>query len=98
MDHDSTHPTERMPKNKVPARVLMPVARQQKVVHKTKVLQTVCDGSEELLQKWALRFSEVRASIWHTGNRLIGSLVMTGSYLPLGTAGMVHNLMLRPHP
>ena len=48
----------------------MPVARKHQVVLKTKVLQTVRDGSEELLQQRPLRFSEVRASVWHSVNRL----------------------------
>src|SRR5262249_55219936 len=68
VDHDPTHPAEGMPTHVVPTRLLMPVACQHQVVLKAKVLQTVRDGSEELLQERTLRFSEVRASVWHSGN------------------------------
>jgi hypothetical protein len=37
-----------------------------------ELLQAVCDGSEELLQEGALRFIEVRASVWHSLNRVKG--------------------------
>src|SRR5262249_38290559 len=68
VDHDPTHPAEWMPKHVVPTRLLMPVACQHQVVLKAKALQTARNGSEELLQDRTLRFSEVRASVWHFGN------------------------------
>src|SRR5205814_2349859 len=65
VDHDSAHPAQRVPKHEVPAGLLVPVARQQKVMLKAKVLQAACNRGEELLQQRALRLSEVRASVWH---------------------------------
>src|SRR4051812_10822564 len=70
MDHDATHPAQRVSKHEVPAGLLVPVARKQQVVLKSKVLQAACHRGEELLQQRALRLGEVRSSVWHSVIRI----------------------------